>query len=142
MDMSWIYQEKPINELPNDCVGFVYQITNTTNGKMYIGKKLAKFSRSRKPLKGRVNKRRYKKQKMMDQQKQLEKDQEIIKFKEWEKKFEQEQKLNEERERIKEERLRQKEIEQLKLRGLDDDQIQGEISSKLQSFNVEKRSKN
>ena len=60
MDLSWIYQEKPINELPNDCVGFVYQITNTTNGKMYIGKKLAKFSRSRKPLKGRVNKRRYK----------------------------------------------------------------------------------
>ena len=58
--MSWIYQEKPINELPNDCVGFVYQITNTTNGKMYIGKKLAKFSRSRKPLKGRLNKRRYK----------------------------------------------------------------------------------
>ena len=58
--MSWIYQEKPINKLPNDCVGFVYQITNTTNGKMYIGKKLAKFSRSRKPLKGRVNKRRYK----------------------------------------------------------------------------------
>ena len=58
--MSWIYQEKPIKELPNDCVGFVYQITNTTNGKMYIGKKLAKFSRSRKPLKGRVNKRRYK----------------------------------------------------------------------------------
>ena len=58
--MSWIYQEKTINELPNDCVGFVYQITNTTNGKMYIGKKLAKFSRSRKPLKGRVNKRRYK----------------------------------------------------------------------------------
>ncbi len=38
---------------------FVYQITNTTNGRMYIGKKLARFRRSRKPLKGRVNKRRY-----------------------------------------------------------------------------------
>ena len=34
-------------------------ITNTTNGRMYIGKKLARFRRSRKPLKGRVNKRRY-----------------------------------------------------------------------------------
>ena len=57
---NWIYQSKTIESLPEDCVGFVYQITNTTNGRMYIGKKLAKFSKSRKPLKGRVNKRRYK----------------------------------------------------------------------------------
>ena len=56
----WIYEEKPINKLPDDVVGFVYQITNTTNDRMYIGKKLAKFKRSRKPLKGRKNKRRYK----------------------------------------------------------------------------------
>ena len=56
----WIYEEKPINELPDDVVGFVYQIRNTTNDRMYIGKKLAKFKRSRKPLKGRKNKRRYK----------------------------------------------------------------------------------
>ena len=56
----WTYQEKPINELPDDVVGFVYQITNTTYDRMYIGKKLAKFKRSRKPLKGRKNKRRYK----------------------------------------------------------------------------------
>ena len=56
----WIYEEKPINELPDDVVGFVYQITNTTNDRMYIGKKLAKFKRSRGPLKGRKNKRRYK----------------------------------------------------------------------------------
>ena len=58
--MHWLYQGKDVNELPEDCVGFVYQITNTTNGRMYIGKKLAKFKRSRKPLKGRKNKRRYK----------------------------------------------------------------------------------
>ena len=56
----WTYQEKPIDELPKDVVGFVYQITNTTNDRMYIGKKLAKFKRSRRPLKGRKNKRRYK----------------------------------------------------------------------------------
>ncbi len=56
----WTYQEKPIEELPEDVVGFVYQITNTTNDRMYIGKKLAKFKRSRRPLKGRKNKRRYK----------------------------------------------------------------------------------
>ena len=56
----WLYENNVVNELPEDCVGFVYQITNTTNGRMYIGKKLAKFKRSRKPLKGRKNKRRFK----------------------------------------------------------------------------------
>ena len=55
----WLYENKEVNELPEDCAGFVYQITNTTNGRMYIGKKLARFKRSRRPLKGRINKRRY-----------------------------------------------------------------------------------
>ena len=44
--MSWYYQDQLISELPEDCVGFVYIITNTTNGRMYIGKKLAKFSKT------------------------------------------------------------------------------------------------
>lgn len=57
--MDWTYLKKPIKELPDDCVGFVYLITNITNGRMYIGKKLAKFKKSRPPLKGRKNKRRY-----------------------------------------------------------------------------------
>ena len=57
---NWKYQKQDILELPEDCVGFVYLITNTTNGRMYIGKKLARFKRSRPPLKGRRNKRRYK----------------------------------------------------------------------------------
>ena len=39
----WHYQNTPITELPADCVGFVYQITCTVNGRMYIGKKLARF---------------------------------------------------------------------------------------------------
>ena len=56
----WIYGQKTVEELPADVVGFVYQITNMTNGRMYIGKKLARFKRSRPPLKGRKNKRRYK----------------------------------------------------------------------------------
>ena len=60
MANNWSYQGISIKKLPEECVGFVYQITNTTNGRMYIGKKLAKFKRSRKPLKGRKNKRRYK----------------------------------------------------------------------------------
>ena len=60
MTNQWTFNGKKIIELPADVVGFVYVITNTTNGRMYIGKKLAKFKRSRPPLKGRKNKRRYK----------------------------------------------------------------------------------
>ena len=58
--MTWTYQGKEVLELPQDVVGFVYIITNTTNDRQYIGKKLAKFSRSRPPLKGKKNKRRTK----------------------------------------------------------------------------------
>ena len=79
---------------------------------------------------------------MLDRQKQLDKDEEALKIKEWEEKFEQEQKLIEEKEQQKEIRLRQKELEQLKLRGLDDQQIQNENSSRLENFNVEKSFKN
>lgn len=44
--MSWYHQNQLITELPEDCIGFVYCITNTVNGRMYIGKKLAKFSKT------------------------------------------------------------------------------------------------
>jgi len=44
--MSWTYQNQTVDQLPEDCVGFVYLITNTTDGRMYIGKKLAKFSKT------------------------------------------------------------------------------------------------
>ena len=57
--MTWEFKGQQIKEMPSDVIGFVYQITNTTNGRMYIGKKLARFKRSRPPLKGRKNKRRY-----------------------------------------------------------------------------------
>ena len=60
MKMHWTYQDKAVEELPSDVVGFVYQITNMKDGRMYIGKKLARFKRSRPPLKGRKNKRRFK----------------------------------------------------------------------------------
>lgn len=42
----WIYQNEVVEVLPEDCVGFVYMITNTVNGRKYIGKKLAKFSKT------------------------------------------------------------------------------------------------
>jgi hypothetical protein len=44
--MSWYYQNKLVEELPEDCVGFVYLIVNKANSRMYIGKKLAKFSKT------------------------------------------------------------------------------------------------
>jgi hypothetical protein len=44
--MVWYYQNTIVTELPEDCVGFVYCITNTTNNRKYIGKKLAKFSKT------------------------------------------------------------------------------------------------
>ena len=44
--MSWLYENTLIESLPEDCVGFVYLITNKQSGRRYIGKKLAKFSRT------------------------------------------------------------------------------------------------
>ena len=44
--MTWYYQGAIVDTLPDDCVGFVYLITCSTNGKKYIGKKLAKFSKT------------------------------------------------------------------------------------------------
>ena len=44
--MIWTHNNEEITELPEDCVGFVYIITNLTNNKKYIGKKLAKFSKT------------------------------------------------------------------------------------------------
>ena len=45
--MTWLYQGKEVTELPEDCVGFIYLITNTVSGRMYVGKKLAKFSKTK-----------------------------------------------------------------------------------------------
>ena len=44
--MSWIYENTQVDTLPEDCVGFVYLITNNLSGRKYIGKKLAKFSKT------------------------------------------------------------------------------------------------
>lgn len=44
--MTWYYQNNVVETLPEDCVGFVYLIVNKTNCRMYIGKKLAKFSKT------------------------------------------------------------------------------------------------
>ena len=56
--MQWTYQDKIVEQISEEYIGFVYLITNLTNGKKYIGKKLAKFKVTKKPLKGKKNKRR------------------------------------------------------------------------------------
>jgi len=42
----WTFNNSIIEELPEDCVGFVYLITNKATSRMYVGKKLAKFSKT------------------------------------------------------------------------------------------------
>ena len=44
--MTWLFENTQIEVLPEDCVGFVYLITNLVTGRKYIGKKLAKFSKT------------------------------------------------------------------------------------------------
>ena len=44
--MSWTYQNEIIETFPEECVGFVYLITNVISGRKYIGKKLAKFAKT------------------------------------------------------------------------------------------------
>jgi hypothetical protein len=44
--MSWLFESRQITELPEECAGFVYLITNKQTGRMYIGKKLAKFKKT------------------------------------------------------------------------------------------------
>ena len=44
--MSWTHNGAIVEVLPEDCIGFVYLIVNTVTGRKYIGKKLAKFSKT------------------------------------------------------------------------------------------------
>lgn len=61
MDLGhWILSPNEPQDVPINAIGFVYCITNKITGKKYIGKKLLQNKKKRKPLKGRVNARRYK----------------------------------------------------------------------------------
>lgn len=56
--MEWTYQGNIINQIPDEYIGFVYIITNLTNNRKYIGKKLSQFIKSKPPLKGKKNRRK------------------------------------------------------------------------------------
>lgn len=46
--MNWTYDNREmtsLNDFPTDCVGFIYKITNTINGRIYVGKKILLNSR-------------------------------------------------------------------------------------------------
>ena len=44
--MTWLYKKKIVEEISEEYIGFVYLITNVVSGRKYIGKKLAKFSKT------------------------------------------------------------------------------------------------
>lgn len=46
--MTWYYENKPLEEIPDGYTSFVYLITNLTTGKKYVGKKLFRFTRTKK----------------------------------------------------------------------------------------------
>ena len=48
----WLYNEKPLEEIPENAYGYVYLITNNQTGRKYIGKKLFWF-RKTKQIKGK-----------------------------------------------------------------------------------------
>jgi hypothetical protein len=43
----WLFNDSPIEVVPEEAYGFVYLITNTVSGKKYIGKKLFWFRRTK-----------------------------------------------------------------------------------------------
>lgn len=49
--MTWFYNETEVDELPEGTIGFVYIITNLTNGKKYVGKKLGTFTKTKRIVK-------------------------------------------------------------------------------------------
>lgn len=59
----WFYNNKEFtSEMIEDYVAFVYEITNLTNGKKYLGKKKFIQTRTKPPLKGKTRKRKIQKE--------------------------------------------------------------------------------
>jgi len=62
--MEWYYQGQvfdtaaALQKIADGCIGFVYEVTDSTNGKKYIGKKLLTSTKTLPPLKGSKRKRK------------------------------------------------------------------------------------
>lgn len=56
--MTWLFNDELLDIAPEDYVGFVYEITDLRNSKIYIGKKKFWATRTLPPLKGKKRKRR------------------------------------------------------------------------------------
>lgn len=57
----WLFDNKEINtidDLPEDCIGFIYKITNLKTDEYYIGKKNIYSHKTLPPLKGKKRKRK------------------------------------------------------------------------------------
>ncbi|NBP01117.1 MAG: hypothetical protein EBU90_13470 [Proteobacteria bacterium] len=50
--MTWVYQGQTFDSIPEGYIAFVYKITNLNDGRMYIGKKLFYFTKT-KTIKGK-----------------------------------------------------------------------------------------
>lgn len=55
---NWTYMGSEEFEVPENIVGFIYIITNKTDGRKYIGQKTFWSKRIKPPLKGKTKKRR------------------------------------------------------------------------------------
>jgi len=57
---EWIYKKQKIIVPPEHAIGFVYMIKNKINNKKYFGQKVLFNKITKKPLKGKNNKRHFK----------------------------------------------------------------------------------
>jgi hypothetical protein len=55
--LTWLFGDRPFEEPLPEQVGFVYEIRDIPNDRLYIGKKLFWQTTKLKPLKGRTNRR-------------------------------------------------------------------------------------
>ena len=83
-------------------------------------------------------KRKIKEQKYREQQEQLIKDAENLKLKEWEEQFDKKQKEKEAEELLKDERLKRRELQEKYLRDKKEDELNNDLTSRLENFDVEK----
>ena len=75
------------------------------------------------------------------EEEERQKNLEYIKIKEWEENFDKEQKLREEKELRREQKIKEKELEKLRLQE-ESENIKSPLSSTLENFNIDKSKKN